>query len=146
MGKRYVVDLTDEERTGLRDLVRKGKLSARKLSRAHMLLRADEGAVDTAIAEALHVHVATVERTRRRFVEGGVDRALNERPRPGKARKLDSKQEAYLVALACSQPPEGRNRWTLRLLADRLVELEIVEDISHETVRQTLKRGTSNPG
>ncbi len=146
MGKRYVVDLTDEERTGLRDLVRKGKLSARKLSRAHILLRADEGVVDTAIAEALHVHVATVERTRRRFVEGGVDWALNERPRPGKARKLDNKQEAYLIALACSQPPEGRNRWTLRLLADRLVKLEIVEDISHETVRQTLKRGASNPG
>ena len=146
MGKLYVVELTDEERTKLRDLTRKGTLSARKLTRAHILLRADEGAVDTAITEALHVHVATVERTRRRFVEGGLDWALSERPRPGKARKLGAKQEAYLMALACSKPPEGRNRWTLRLLADRLVKLEIVEDVSHETVRQTLKRGTLNPG
>jgi transposase len=146
VSKRYVVDLTDEERAGLRDLVRKGKLSARKLTRAHVLLRADEGAVDTAIAEALHVHVATVERTRRRFVEGGVDWALNERSRPGQVRKLGVKQEAYLIALACSKPPEGRARWTLRLLADKLVKLEIVEDVSHETVRQTLKRGTSNLG
>lgn len=146
MSKLYVVDLTDEERTGLRDLVRKGRLSARKLTRAHILLRADEGVVDTAIAEALHVHVATVERTRRRFVEGGVEWALSERPRPGKARKLDVKQEAHLIALACSKPPEGRNRWTLRLLADRLVKLEIIESISYETVRRTLKGGASSPG
>ena len=146
VSKRYVVDLEDEERARLRDLVRRGKLSARKLTRAHILLRADEGAVDTAVAEALHVHVATVGRTRRRFVEGGVDWALSERPRPGAARKLDVKQEAYLIALACSKPPEGRNRWTLRLLADRLVKLEIAPDISHETVRQTLKRGSSSPG
>lgn len=146
MSKLYVVDLADEERARLRGLVRKGKLSARKLTRAHILLRADEGAVDTAIAQALHVHVATIERTRRRFVEGGVDWALSERPRPGQARKLDVKQEAYLIALACSKPPEGRSGWTLRLLADRLVKLEVVEGVSHETVRQALKRGTSNPG
>ena len=146
MGRRYVVDLTDEEREALRALARKGKLSARKVTRAHILLRADEGALDTAIAEALHVHIATVERTRKRFVEGGVDWALNERPRPGQARKLDIKQEAYLIALACSSPPAGQSRWTLRLLADRLVKLEIVEEVSHETVRQTLKRGTSSPG
>ena len=146
MSKLYIVDLTDEERAGLRDLVRKGKLSARKLTRAHILMRADEGAVDTSIAEAFHVHVATVERMRRRFVAGGLDWALNERPRPGQVRKLDIKQEAHLIALACSKPPEGRNRWTLRLLADRLVKLEIVEDVSHETVRQTLKRGISSPG
>lgn len=146
MSKLYIVDLTDEERAGLRDLTRKGSLSARKLTRAHILMRADEGVVDTAIGEALHVHVGTVERTRRRFVAGGVEWALNERPRPGAARKLDIKQEAHLIALACSKPPEGRNRWTLRLLADRLVKLEIVTDVSHETVRQTLKRGISSPG
>ena len=146
MSKLYIVDLTDEERAGLRDLVRKGKLSARKLTRAHILMRADEGAVDTSIAEAFHVHVATVERMRRRFVAGGLDWALNERPRPGQVRKLDIKQEAHLIALACSKPPEGRNRWTLRLLADRLVKLEIVTDVSHETVRQTLERGISSPG
>jgi transposase len=142
VSKVYVVDLTGEERTRLRALVRKGTLSARKLTRAHILLRADEGAIDTAIAETLHVHVATVERTRRRFVASGLDGALHERPRPGWARKLDGKPEAYLTALACSTPPEGHNRWTLRLLADRVVTLEIVPHVSHETVRQTLKRGT----
>jgi len=146
MSKRYIVKLTDEERAELRALVRKGKVAARKLARANILLIADDGAVDTAIAKALHVHVATIERTRRRFVDGGVDWALEERPRPGAKRKLDIRQEAHLIALACSQPPEGRARWTLRLLADKLVELEIVEDVSHETVRQALKRGTSSPG
>lgn len=146
MNKLYVVNLSDEEREGLRDLVKKGKVSARTLTRAHILLMADEGAKDKDIAKALHVHVNTVERTRRHLVEGGLDWALTERPRPGAKRKLDVKQEAYLIALACSKPPEGRNRWTLRLLADSLVKLEIVEDVSHETVRQTLKRGTSSPG
>lgn len=146
MSRLFVVNLTDEERTGLRELVRKGSVSARKLTRAHILLRADESATDTSVAEALHVHVATVERVRRRFVEGGVDRALTDRPRPGMPRKLDDKQEAYLIALACSEPPGGRGRWTLRLLADRMVELEVIEAISHETVRKTLKRGAQNPG
>jgi len=146
MSKVYIVDLADEERAELRELVRKGKLSARKLTRAHILLRADEGATDKSIAESFHVHVATVERTRRRFVEGGLDRALTDRPRPGMPRRLGVKQEAYLIALACSQPPDGRQRWTLRLLSDRLVKLSITDHISHETVRQTLKRGTLNPG
>lgn len=130
----------------MRELVRKGHLSARKLTRAHILLGADEGAVDTVIAEGLHVHVATVERTRKRFAEGGVEWALSEKPRPGQRRKLDSKQEAYLVAPACSKPPEGRSGWTLQLPADRLVQLEIVDSISYETVRRTLKRGAPNPG
>ena len=146
MPKKYVVDLSDQERAGLRELVRKGKVSARKLTRAHILLRADEGVVDSAISEGLHVAVTTVERIRERFVEGGVEYALSERPRPGQERKLDGKQEAFLVALACSRPPEGRRGWTLRLLADRLVELEVVDSISYETVRRTLKRGRSNRG
>jgi transposase len=146
MSKVYVVDLSDEERAQLRELVKKGKVPARKLTRAHILLLADEGKKDTAIAEALHVHVATVERIRKRFVEGNLDWALNERQRPGAKRKLDMKQEAYLLALACSSPPEGRGRWTLHLLADKLVELKIIDSLSHEAVRQALKRGTSSPG
>jgi transposase len=101
---------------------------------------ADERMADEEIAAALHVHRVTVERTRRRFVEGGMEQALNEQPRPGGRPKLDGKQEAMLVALACSQAPEGCGRWTLQLLADRLVELDVVDTISDETVRRTLKK------
>jgi len=90
--------------------------------------------------------VSTLERTRKRFVEGNLERALNESPRPGGKRKLGGKQEAYLVAVACSDPPEGKKRWSMQLLADRLVELGIVEEISDETVRRTLKRGTLSRG
>lgn len=142
MSKLYVVDLTEEERARLRELVKKGEFSARKLTRAQVLLAASEGTKDTLIAKVLHIGVTTVERIRKRFVEGGLDWALNERKRPGARRKLDERQEAYLIALACSKPPDGRKRWALRLLADKLVKLEIIEDISHETVRQVLKRGT----
>ena len=113
---------------------------ARRLTRARILLLADEGGPDQGIAAALHVHPATVERTRRRFVEGGVERALSDRPRPGGRPKLDGQGEAHLVALACRTPPEGRARWTMRLLADRLVELELVDAISDETVRRALKK------
>lgn len=146
MCKVYIVNLSDEERSTLRESVRKGKLSARRLTRSHILLRAAEGATDRSIAESLHVHVSTVERTRRRFVEGGLDRALTDRPRPGAPRRLDVKQGAYLMALACSQPPDGREHWTLKLLSDRLVQLDITDRISYETVRQELKRGTLSPG
>lgn len=141
MSKVYVVDLSDQERGQLRDLMKRDRLAARKLTRAHILRLADENVVDAAIASALHVNVSTVERIRKHFVEGGLDWALNERRRPGAERKLDDKQEAYLIALACSKPPAGQKRWTVRLLADELVKLEIVESLSHETVRQTLKRG-----
>jgi transposase len=142
VSKLYVVDLSGEERARLEGLVKKGKLSARKLTRAQVLLSASEGTKDAVIAKVLHVAVTTVERIRKRFVEGGIDWALNERPRPGAPRKLDDKQQAYLVAVACSKPPEGRAKWSLRLLADRLVKLEIVEDVSHECVREALRRGT----
>jgi transposase len=138
--KKYIVDLTAEEREGLLALTRKGEARARRLRRAQILLAADEGKPDTAIAEALHVSRPTVERVRRRFVEGGVEWALSERPRPGARAKLDGKAEAYLVALACSAPPEGRARWTMQLLADRLVALEKVEAVSDETVRRALKK------
>ena len=140
MRKKYIVTLTAEERSQLLDLIKKGTLSARKLTRAHILLRADEGATDQAIAAALHVHRTTIERTRQKFVEGNLDAALSERARPGGKRKLDAKQEARLIAIACSRPPEGQKRWTLQLLADELVALSLVDTISDETVRRTLKK------
>jgi len=144
--KRYIVKLTEEERTQVHALCHVGKVSARKLNRAHTLLLADEQTPDTEIAETLHIGLSTVERTRKRFVEGGLAMALNERPRVGGKPKLDGTQVAYLVALACSTPPDGRKRWTMQLLADRFVALGVVETISDETVRVTLKKGASNHG
>ena len=146
MKKVYVVDLTKEEKTDLLDLVGKGEARARKMNRAHILLLAEEGRTDKDISQALHTSPSTVERTRRRLVEGGLEHALNESPRPGGRRKLDGHQEAYLMALACSGPPEGKKRWSMQMLADRLVELEVVGEISDETVRRTLKRGASSRG
>lgn len=146
MKKTYIVELTEQERRELLKLVRKGNARARKLRRAHLLLLAHDGLTDEAIAGTLHLGRSTVERTRKRFVEGGLEWALNDRRRPGQPRKLNGKQEAVLVALACSDPPQGRTRWTLRLLAGRLVELGVVEEISHETVRRVLKKTTPNPG
>lgn len=144
--KIYIVELTDDERSELRDLVKKGKPSARKVGRAHILLQADEGATDKAIAASLHVGKATVERTRKRFVEGNLTQALNEDPRPGRLPKLDDKQEAFLIATACSAAPEGRQKWTMQLLADRMVELKQVDTLSDETVRRTLKKTGSSRG
>ena len=138
--KIYIVDLTNEERTYLLDFIKSSKRSARKLNRARILLLADESKADGEIAEALHTGTATVQRTRQRFVEGNLESALNERPRPGGQKKLDEKAEAILETLAHSQPPEGRKRWTLQLLADRLVQLKVVDSISYETVRQELKK------
>ena len=146
MAKKYVVTLTDAERAHLLTFTKRGTASARKLSRAHTLLQADAGATDEAIAAALHSSIATVERTRKRFVEEGLEAALRERPRPGGHRKLDGKQEAFLIALACSTPPEGRACWTMQLLADRLVALQIIDAISDETVRRTLKKMPSSRG
>jgi transposase len=144
--KTYIVDLREEERTYLLDLIQKGKHSARKLNRARILLLADEGKTDREITEALHTGSATVQRTRQRFVEGNVDGALNERPRPGAQKKLDEKGEAVLETLADSKPPDGRKRWTLQLLADRLVALKVVDSISLETVRQEVKKSGSSSG
>jgi transposase len=142
MRKIYVVDLSEEEKDELKSLTKKGKTSARKLNRARVLLLANQGETDKQIAKAVGVGTSTVERIRKRFVEGGgLEEALNERPRPGGERKLDGKQEAYLLALACSDPPRGKKQWTMQLLADRLVELEVVDSLSDETVRRTLKRG-----
>jgi transposase len=140
MRKIYHVALTDDERTTLRDLISKGKTSARKLTRAHILLHVDAGRTDQMIADALHVGRSTVERVRQRFVEGNLERALTDAPRPGAKRKLDGKQEALLIATACSAPPAGRKEWTMQLLADRMVTLQQVDTLSDETVRRILKK------
>jgi transposase len=138
--KRYVVTLTDEERAQLLALTQKGRVAARRLTRAHILLQADAGATQDAIAAALHIGRATVVRICRRFIEEGLEAALRDRSRPGAQRKLNGKQEAFLIALACSPPPEGRKCWTMQLLANQLVERRVVEAISDETVRRTLKK------
>jgi transposase len=143
--KKYVVDLTAEERSTLEQLLQKGKSNARKLTRARILLQADEGLTDEEIATALAVGVATVERTRQRFVEANLE-ALNELPRPGGQCKLNGKQEAHLIAVACTPAPSGHTRWTLQLLAEQVVELGFAESIARETVRQVLKKTRSSPG
>jgi transposase len=138
--KLYRVDLSEPERAALLELTQKGNPAARRVRRAHILLLANEGKTDRQISAALHTGTATVERVRKRFVEEGYAAALSERPRPGGQRKLDGKQEAFLVALACSPPPEGRRHWTMLLLAARLVELGVVAAVSDETVRRRLKQ------
>ena len=144
--KKYIVKLTDDERSELVTLTRRGSSSARKLKRVMIVLAADEGAKDEDIGARVRVTLNTVAAIRRRFVEEGMEAAINERPRPGKARMLGGHQEAYLIALTGSAPPTGRAQWTMQLLADELVGRRIVESISDETVRRTLKRGISNPG
>jgi transposase len=143
--KKYLVDLSADERETLLQLVRRGKHSSRKVTRARILLLAADGLTDEQIVASLKTAFATVERTRKRFVEEGLG-CLNERPRRGQARKLSGKQEAHLIAIACSTPPEGRARWTLRLLADKVVELDFASSIARETVRQVLKKTNSSPG
>jgi hypothetical protein len=150
--KQYKVTLTDNERQELTQLVSKGKAAARKITRARILLLADENPTgpawsDGRIAEALGVNRRTVERIRQVQVEEGVEAALNHKqPRRTRAKVLDGEAEARLVQLACSAPPDGRERWTMQLLADRLIELDIVETISGETVRTTLKKMNSSRG
>ena len=143
--KKYVVELTAEERSTLEQLLQRGKSSTRKLTRARILLQADEGLTDEEIALALTVSLATVERTRQRFVEANLA-ALNELPRPGGQCKLSGKQEAHLIAVACTPAPDGQQRWTLRLLAEKVVELGFAESIARETVRQVLKKTLSSRG
>jgi len=140
--KKYVVTLTAEERQHLEQLLAKGKAAARTVAHAHVLLHADQpvGETDDEIAETFGLGVRTVERVRQRFVEEGLEAALKPKAFPRLPRKVDGDVEAHLIALACADPPEGRQRWTLRLLADKLVELDLVESISHERVRQVLKK------
>jgi transposase len=143
--KKYVVDLTAEERTTLEHMLRRGKTGARKITRARILLKADAGLSDAEIATALDVGTATVARTRQRFVEASLG-ALDEQPRPGAQRKLTGKQEAHMIAVACTPAPEGQARWTLRLLADKVVEFGFADSIARETVRQILKKTRSSRG
>src|SRR5580704_2835662 len=151
--KKYKVTLTDDERNSLQELIAVGKAAAMKLTHARILLKADAAPggpawTDARIAEALEVHVTMVERLRERFVELGLEDALGRKKqdRPSRERTLDGKAEARLIALACSEPPQGRVRWTLRLLADKLVEFEIMDTVSTETVRRTLKKTNSSRG
>ena len=147
MDKKYIVTLTDAERAAMRALISSGKGAARRLIHARVLLKADQGLLDQAIGDAVEVSRPTVERIRKRFVEEGLEVALDPR-RPDKPRehKIDGEVEAHLIALACSTPPTGEARWTLRLLASTLVELEYVPAISHETVRRALKKTNWLPG
>ena len=149
---KYAVELTEAERARLRTLVGSGTAPARTLTRARILLKANQGEggaawTDAAIAGALEVHPTTVARVRRQCVEAGLEAAL-ERKRPDRVypRILDGTAEAHLVAVACSAPPAGRERWTLRLLADELVRLEVVPAVSYETVRRTLEQTSSSRG
>lgn len=151
MAKRYRVTLDESEREELRRLLAKGKADVRRLKHAQILLQADESEdgsawPDERIAQAVGCGTATVERVRRRFIEEGLELALSpyRTPRREYRTKLDGEQEAKLIATACGAPPEGRSRWTLRLLADRLVELKVVDSISHEAVRQALKKMNSS--
>jgi transposase len=150
MYKKYVVRLTEEERGQLQTLVRRGRAHTRKLLYARILLKADADGphrwTDERIAQALEVSTATVARERRRYCEDGLEVALMPK-KPGRPRRrvLDGRAEAHLIALSCSDPPQGRERWSMRLLADRMVELGHVDTVSHETIRRTLKKTASSP-
>lgn len=148
MNKRYVVRVTEEERTALLLLIKTGKAAAKKLEHARIVLATDESdnnatkkRTDSEIGEELHVSKKTVGRIRQRFVEEGLESCLSRKPHSGyKPYKIDGEQEAHLVALSCSKPPQGRARWTLKLLAAQLVGLEIMDDVSPATVGRTLKK------
>jgi transposase len=151
--KKYKVTLTPDERQQLQEMIAAGKAAAKKLAHARILLKADasEGRPtwsDSTIAEAVEVSADTVARVRERFVDQGLEAALvrKKQDKPSRERTLDGRAEAKLIALACSSPPSGRQEWTMQLLADRLVELKIVESISDETVRRTLKKTRSSRG
>jgi transposase len=147
MPKKYIVTLTAEEQAALTALTRKGKVAVRRLARANILRMAHEKFTDQEIATALKVSIATIERTREKFVLGGLDFALPEDPRTGAPRKLDGKQDAFLVALACSTPPPGYSCWTMQLLADQLLERAVIEQpLSAETIRLALKKKILSPG
>ncbi len=145
MRKKYVVSLTDDQRAALDERDRE-PLTRRERNRVHILLRADAGETDADIADDLGVSVGTVANVRRRFAAGGLDPALTEKPRPGAAPLLDGKAEAVVIALACSPAPDGAARWSARLLANRLVELEVVASVSEDTILRVLKKATSSRG
>jgi hypothetical protein len=151
--KKYIVTLTEDERPQLHALITAGKAAAKKLMHARILLKADAAPggpdwPDDRIAEALDVSTATIGRVRQRFIEQGLEAALvrKKQNRPSRLPKLDGRAEAHLIALACSPPPEGRNEWTMQLLADRLVQLNVVDSVSDETIRRVLKKTKSSRG
>jgi len=146
--KRYVVNLTEDERASLDDLVKRQRVSAVKRQRAMILLKAEDGLTDEEIAEDLGVGRATVERVRKRCVERGVAAAIERKPQenPSRPRKFDGASEAKLVQIACCPPPEGRAHWTLSLLSDRLVEFKVFDSVSKSSVQRALKKTTSSPG
>ena len=142
----YDVKLTVEEKEKLNSFLNKGKASARSLTRARILLLADAGRSNEEIKSALNASTTTISRIRRRYCEGGLEFALSEKPRSGAPPKIDGRIEAEITHLACSQPPEGRSKWTLRLLADKLVELDCIDSISHMSVHRALKKTKSSRG
>lgn len=148
MGRKHVVALTDGQRRELQALVNSGRESARKITRARVLLKSEEGLSDEEIVEALDVGRATVERVRKRFAEEGLAAAVERLPQPSRPlkRKLDGEAEARLITLACSTPPDGHGHWTLDLLADRMVRLNVVPAVSRDTVGRCLKKTRSSPG
>jgi transposase len=146
MEKIYRIQLTPEQRKSLRKTVRIGRNRAKVITRAHILLKSDEGKTDKEIAELLYIDEETVRRTRQRFCNDGMEKALHGQPYPPREPALTDEQEAYLIALACSDPPDGRSRWTIELLTERMVADKVVESISREKVRLTLKKTNSSPG
>lgn len=147
MAKKYIVTLSDDEQGALKKLTHKGHAAARRLTRAHILQMAHDKHTDEQIADALKISVATIERVRERFVVGSLDFALQEEPRSGSPRKLNGKQEAFLIALACTTPPTGHTCWTMQLLAEKFIESKVTEtEVSDETVRRILKKTISNLG
>jgi transposase len=151
MVKKYIVRLSETERESLEQLVTTGKRAAYTMNHARILLKADCNQADGSwrdqdIKDAFDISIRTIERVRQRFVEEGLEAALKCRPGAGRKRKLDGESEAHLIALRCGETPQGRGRWTLRLLAERMVELGYVEQLSHESVRQVLKKTNCNRG
>lgn len=151
MVKKYIITLSEEERQSLEQFTTTGKHAAYQINHARILLKADRNQTggswcDVEIEAALDVSLRTIERVRQRFVEEGLECALKQRPGAGRKRQMQGEQEAHLIALRCSEPPQGQARWTLRLLAGQMIELGYVETISYETVRQTLKKTSYNLG
>ena len=144
--EKYTVRLSPEDQAQLERLVRRGQCSARVINRARILLKTDDGWSASQVAVALDTSPRTVFRTKRRYAEEGLDGVLHDHPQANRYRKLDDRGEAHLIALACSDAPEGHDHWTLRLLADQVVELGLVASLSHETVRLRLKKPPSSPG
>ena len=140
MKKQYKVELSQEERNQLTRLTTQGTEKVRKVKRAKILLQADEGKKDKEIAEQVEVSVGTVERIRKRYVQEGLEEAVNEKPRSGRPIDISAQTRAKVTALACTKAPEGRSKWTLRLLADKVVELEYIDSISYQSVRNILKK------